>query len=105
MLYYNCSWRHTPFRKIAEKDEASIQCSWRHTPFRKLDNQTVDWCEGSIPKTNIQVFERFAALIKAIRTTPIATTKEVQKLALPDMSPRSCQRYGSWRHTPFRKFF
>ena len=58
-----------------------------------LDNQTVDWCEGSIPKTNIQVFERFAALIKAIRTTPIATTKEVQKLALPDMSPRSCQRY------------
>ena len=59
-----------------------------------LDNQTQDWCEGSIPKTNIQVFERFAALIKAIRTTPIATSKEVQKLALPDMSPRSCQRYA-----------
>lgn len=58
-----------------------------------LDNQTVDWCEGSIPKSNIQIFERFAALIKAIRETPIATTKEVQKLALPDMSPRSCQRY------------
>lgn len=58
-----------------------------------LDNQAVDWCKGSIPKSNIQVFERFAALIKAIRTTPIATTKEVQKLALPDMSPRSCQRY------------
>lgn len=57
------------------------------------DNQTVDWCEKSKPKTNIQVFERFAALIKAIRTTPIATTKEVQKLALPDMSTRSCQRY------------
>ena len=58
-----------------------------------LDNQTVDWCEGSIPKSNIQVFERFAALIKAIRETPIATTKEVQKLALPEMSPRSSQRY------------
>ncbi|WP_313433173.1 winged helix-turn-helix domain-containing protein [Acinetobacter sp.] len=58
-----------------------------------LDNQAVDWCEGSMPKSNIQIFERFAALIKAIRETPIATTKEVQKLALPDMSPRSCQRY------------
>ena len=32
-------------------------------------------------------------MIKAIRETPIATTTEVQKLALPDMSPRSCQRY------------
>ena len=58
-----------------------------------LDKQTVDWCEKSKPRTNIQVFERFAALIKAIRETPIATTKEVQKLALPDMSQRSCQRY------------
>lgn len=58
-----------------------------------LDNQAVDWCEGSMPKSNIQIFERFAALIKAIRETPIATTKEVKKLALPDMSPRSCQRY------------
>ncbi|MCH7380361.1 hypothetical protein [Acinetobacter higginsii] len=46
-----------------------------------LDNQTVDWCEGSIPKSNIQVFERFAALIKAIRTTPIATTKGSSKIS------------------------
>ena len=58
-----------------------------------LDNQTVDWCEKSKPKTNIQVFERFATLIKVIRTTPIASTKEVHKLALSDMSARSCQRY------------
>lgn len=58
-----------------------------------LDNQTVDWCEKETQRTKIQFFERFVAVMKAISTTPIATTHEVQKLALPDMNLRSCQRY------------
>jgi predicted HTH transcriptional regulator len=57
-----------------------------------LDNQTVDWCEEEF-KSHIAIFERFAKVIQVVRTTPVATTREVQKHALPDMSRRSVQRY------------
>lgn len=61
-----------------------------------LDNQTVDWCEdqkqtGS--KSAIAAFERFAAVIRVTRTTPIAKTRDIQRLALPDMTIRASQRY------------
>ncbi|MDC4679320.1 hypothetical protein NQ804_04310 [Acinetobacter baumannii] len=43
-----------------------------------LDNQTVDWC-GEEFKSHIAIFERFAKVIQVVRTTPVATTREVQK--------------------------
>lgn len=57
-----------------------------------LDNQTVDWCEEEF-KSHIAIFERFAKVIQVVRTTSVATTREVQKHALPDLSRRSAQRY------------
>lgn len=41
----------------------------------------------------IAVFERVISVLRAIQTTPIATTSELREKALSDVSLRSAQRY------------
>lgn len=43
--------------------------------------------------SQIAVLERFLRVVNAIRTTPIASAKNIQQIALPDMSSRTSQRY------------
>lgn len=42
---------------------------------------------------HIEVFKRFMAVIKAVNTLPVATRSEINKIALPNLSSRSAQRY------------
>lgn len=46
------------------------------------------------PKVNqITTFERVISVLRAIQTTPVASTSELREKALPDISQRSVQRY------------
>lgn len=42
---------------------------------------------------NIAIFDRYSKIIRVVRTTPIATAKDIQIQAMPDLSYRSSQRY------------
>ena len=41
----------------------------------------------------IAVFERVIAVLRAIQTTPVASTSTLREQVLPDLSLRSSQRY------------
>lgn len=41
----------------------------------------------------IAIFERVISVLRAIQTTPVASTSELREKALPDISQRSVQRY------------
>lgn len=41
----------------------------------------------------IATFERVISVLRAIQTTPVASTSELREKALPDISQRSVQRY------------
>ena len=41
----------------------------------------------------IATFERVISVLRAIQTTPVASTSELREKALPDISQRSAQRY------------
>lgn len=43
--------------------------------------------------TKIAVFERYAKVLHAVRTIPIASSKDIKEKALPDISFRTSQRY------------
>lgn len=48
---------------------------------------------GSMDQSHIAAFERFIAVIKAVATLPIATSKEIKAKALPNLSNRQAQVY------------
>lgn len=48
---------------------------------------------GSMDQSHIAAFERFIAVIKAVGTLPVATTKEIRTAATPNLSNRQTQVY------------
>lgn len=48
---------------------------------------------GSMDQSHIAAFERFIAVIKAVATLPVATSKEIRAKALPNLSSRQAQVY------------
>ncbi|MCU4576110.1 hypothetical protein KTJ34_01620 [Acinetobacter courvalinii] len=48
---------------------------------------------GSMDQSHIAAFERFIAVIKAVGTLPVATSKEIRKAAIPNLSNRQTQVY------------